>query len=240
MLVAIISDPHANLTALEAVLKDIDGYSCEAVICLGDLVGYGPDPNEVVTLVMQICVTTLVGNHDLAVLGALSIDAFTGPAKTAIEITRRVLSSESHEMLASLSATGTFEDLQLAHASPRNPVSEYVTDPMVAALCFQGAEFDFIAVGHTHVPAIFVLSDVDVDSAPLDGAPLPMGCRAILNPGSVGQPRDHDPRASWATWDSDAKAFTVHRVEYDIASTQRRMSSLGSPSTLIERLEYGY
>ena len=251
MILGIVSDPHANLFALQAVLDDVDHVSPDELLCLGDFVGYGPNPNEVVELLRERCRISLVGNHDLTVLGAPGIPRMNRVAEAAAEWTSKVITSESRSLLESLAPSASFRGIELAHASPRSPVTEYVLDAGTAEANFNEKDFRIAIVGHTHVPAAFWLVDGRIGlskfSSPRDGRAIafrapgePGAARVLLNPGSVGQPRDRDPRASWATFDLDTQEFVVRRVEYAIEKTQRAIQQAGLPEALAERLASGW
>lgn len=237
----VISDIHANLAALETVLEDAPDF--DEVWCLGDLVGYGPKPNECIERVRSLPHTSLAGNHDWAALGKLDLSSFNFVARAANEWTQEQLTSSSRTYLSGLSPSLQRGDFALAHASPREPVWEYIMDTTTARENFEHFPTPFCLVGHTHVPVLF---DLDEDSGRCEALlpPLPepvelAGRRAIINPGSVGQPRDGDPRASYALLDTDAMTWAFHRVVYPIEVTQKRMRARGLPRRLIDRLEIG-
>lgn len=242
MLLGIVSDPHANLAALEAVLDDVDHIRPDALICLGDFVGYGAEPNEVVSALKDRCLVSLVGNHDLAALGAVDVSDFNRQAAIAALWTRDQLTAASRAFLESLSPRGTAEGIELAHASMRDPVWEYVIDEEIARANFETASFEMLLVGHTHVPAVFSLAGSGVEGfAPAPEEPI--SCdpgRYILNPGGVGQPRDGDPRAAWATLDLSDQIFTLHRVDYPVARAQKAIRAAGLPGALADRLGEGW
>lgn len=240
MLLGFISDLHANLPALEAVLDDVDAQQLDALVCLGDLVGYGANPNEVVELASQRTEVSLSGNHDLAAIGSFDLDLFNPHAKASAEWSSEVLTPATISVLSSLRSHRELFGLFLAHASIRDPVSEYVSNPQVAGDNFASGDFDIAVVGHTHVPAVFALRGqfVTGERIPEGQADL-TGQRSIVNPGSVGQPRDGDPRASWATFDSRSEIFEVRRVEYDVRRAQEAIMRAGLPEFLATRLEEG-
>lgn len=242
MRVLIISDIHANLTAFEAVLADA-ANQWDKIWCLGDLIGYGPDPNECVALLRQFDHISLSGNHDWAVLDKLDIGTFNTEAQVAIRWTRDTITAETSDYLNELPPMLVDGDFTLAHASPRQPVWEYILDPLTAALNFDFFATPYCLVGHTHVPVWFEEHDIDeiVPHLPNYAAPLELGeTRLIINPGSVGQPRDSDPRAAYAILDTDKLTWQYHRVSYLVSQTQERMRKYGMPSRLINRLEYGW
>jgi diadenosine tetraphosphatase ApaH/serine/threonine PP2A family protein phosphatase len=237
----VISDIHANLAALEAVLDDAPEF--DEVWCLGDLVGYGAKPNECIERVRSLPHTSLAGNHDWAALGKLSLSSFNAIARAANEWTQRELTASSRTYLNGLSPSLQQGDFTLAHASPREPVWEYIMDANAAHRNFEHFPTPFCLVGHTHVPVLFTLNEGH-DRAETVLPPLPEPVelgpeRAIINPGSVGQPRDGDPRASYAILDKDEMTWEFRRVSYPIAITQERMRVKGLPQRLIDRLQVG-
>lgn len=242
MRVLVISDIHANLTAFQAVLADAEGL-WDKIWFLGDLIGYGPDPNECTALLREHDHIALSGNHDWAVLDKLDISSFNAEAKMAITWTRDTITPETRAYLDSLPSKLIAEPFTLAHASPRQPVWEYILDPYTAALNFDFFETVYCLVGHTHVPVWFEEEDVYqvVPRVPEYGQPMQLSSnRLIINPGSVGQPRDADPRACYALLDTDTLAWRYRRVVYDVGQTQARMRDHGMPARLVSRLEYGW
>ncbi|MDT8307198.1 MAG: metallophosphoesterase family protein [Anaerolineae bacterium] len=244
MRILIVSDIHANLAAFEAVLKASQG-EWEQMWFLGDLAGYGPDPNACGALLRAHDPLALTGNHDWAVLGKLSLNSFNFQARQVIEWTQAKLDEETRDYLAAQPAKVAQPPFLLAHASPRQPVWEYVLDNGTAAANLQELteETPICLVGHTHVPILFSATDGgDVRaSRPVYGKPIALsGARYLVNPGSVGQPRDGDPRAAYALLDTQEMTWEHRRVAYPIAETQRRMSKQGFPERLIVRLEYGW
>lgn len=243
----IISDIHSNLEALEAVLKDAEGQY-EAVICLGDLVGYGPDPNECVERIKRLpCLSCVAGNHDWAAIGKLGLEEFNTDARLATLWTQKVLNPNSADYLSNLPEKIVLEDkLTVVHGSPRYPIWEYVLTSMVALENFQYFDTPWCLVGHSHIPMIFALWEEN----PRTCALLPLnedqtfllepGFRYIINPGSVGQPRDGDPRASYALLDLDKGVLQLKRVFYPVNKTQDKMEEAGLPPRLIARLSFGW
>ncbi len=242
MRILIISDVHANLTALEAVLAEAGDI--DAVWCLGDLVGYGPDPNESVARVRGMPeLVCLLGNHDAAALGYIDTDTFNPDARTALEWTRNQLSPESTAFLKTLPEKTVVDLVTLAHGSPRQPVWEYLLDTRTATLSFNYFETPYCLVGHTHLPVMYHLPDEDRIAhlvVPDASMQLTLEPRAILNPGSVGQPRDRDPRAAYAIYQPDLNLWEFHRVPYDIPSVQQRMKENNLPERHIQRLAAGW
>jgi diadenosine tetraphosphatase ApaH/serine/threonine PP2A family protein phosphatase len=241
----VISDVHANLEALEAVLHDADEY--EGVLCLGDLIGYGPDPNAVVDCVRELPnLICLVGNHDLAALGEIDVSTFNAYAREAAEWTRDALRPDVKEYLAALSPREDADTFTLAHASPRNPVWEYLESLYQAGPNFGAFSSPYCLVGHTHVPRIFVEAGENGDEAihvvmpeADDVIDMSEGGRWIINPGGVGQPRNGDPRAAYGILDADAQTFVFRRVVYPVDVTQRKIRDAGLPSMLASRLRLG-
>jgi predicted phosphodiesterase len=242
MKILIISDIHANLTALEAVLADATGY--DAVWCLGDLIGYGPDPNECVETVRQLSeLTCLIGNHDAAVLDMIDANAFNAEARAVVNWTRSVLTPENHAFLASKPSKTIADEITLAHASPRYPIWEYLLDTYTARVNFEHFATNLCLVGHTHVPVIYHLPAGNGTASaqiPTPNTSFELPVRSIANPGSVGQPRDRDPRAAYVIFDSDRNLWDYRRIPYDIAAVQSRMQTLGLPDRHIRRLAAGW
>jgi len=240
MRILVFSDIHSNLNALEAVLAaagNVDAYWC-----LGDIVGYGPDPNECIARVRElpnlICVR---GNHDAATLGEVDQQTFNHEASLAITWTKRVLNAESQEFLLSLPERLIEKDVTIVHGSPRNPVWDYVMDYMTALRMFQFFDTRICLVGHTHVPAIWKESEKQQStSLVLDFKKTAILTKTILNPGSVGQPRDHDNRAAFAFFDPDESTWELRRVSYNIASVQERIKKSGLPWRHALRLQEGW
>ena len=240
MHVLVISDIHSNLTALEKVLSVAGKY--DAVWCLGDIVGYGPDPNECIAVVRDlpnlVCVR---GNHDAATLGEVDQHTFNHEASIAISWTKRVLSAQSQGFLLQLPETEKMDAVTLVHGSPRNPVWDYVMDYMTALRMFQFFDNQICMLGHTHVPAFWVENESNSKkNLVLDFQKKPIQGRVIVNPGSVGQPRDHDPRASFALFDTEKLTWELRRVEYDIESVQQRIKKAGLPWRHAMRLQEGW
>jgi diadenosine tetraphosphatase ApaH/serine/threonine PP2A family protein phosphatase len=239
--VAVFSDVHGNLRALEAVLAAIDADPPDELWCLGDLVGYGPKPNECCALVQARVSRCLAGNHDLAVRGTIDLADFTGDAGAAARWTREVLSAEALAYLESLEPRGYADGVALFHGSARDPVWEYVLTDESALATFRLTEEPLVLVGHSHVALEVELQDELPEGglAP-DGRELDLaGARWILNPGSVGQPRDGDPRAAYLVLDLEARRAAFRRVDYDIAQTQAEFREAGLPEMLALRLQLG-
>ena len=238
----IISDIHANLTALETVLKHAG--EVDRVWCLGDVVGYGPSPNECIARVKELPnLTCLLGNHDAAAIGQIDINTFNPEARISIEWLQGQLTEESLEFLKELPEKKNFDAATLAHGSPRQPVFEYLLDTQAATENFEHFETDFCFVGHTHLPVIFHLKNDDYIarlSVPPANKQNKLKVRTIVNPGSVGQPRDRDPRAAYGIFDPKKKTWDYRRVEYDIPAVQELMTEAGLPERHVLRLEGGW
>jgi diadenosine tetraphosphatase ApaH/serine/threonine PP2A family protein phosphatase len=237
----VISDIHANLAALEAVLADTPSY--DEVWCLGDIVGYGPKPNECVERLRELPHHSLAGNHDWAALGRIDLSTFNLDARVANAWTQSELTTVSRAFLETLPIQAEIDGFTLAHASPREPVWEYVLDARQAYANLDHFSTTFCLVGHSHVPVVFRANDdrrrCDTLLGPFSG-PLELGDeRAIINPGSVGQPRDGDARASYALLDTDAHTWEYRRVGYPVEITQELMRARGLPRRLVERLALG-
>ena len=238
MRVAVVSDIHGNLAALDAVLEAVDARAPEALWCLGDLVGYGARPNECCAAVRERAAVCLAGNHDLAVRGTIDLLDFSGDAGVAARWTRTVLDAENLDFLNGLDTQGRADGVELYHGSARDPVWEYVLSDDVAADTFARTEAPVLLVGHSHV-ALHASSRGRGGLAPA-GTRLELnGARHLLNPGSVGQPRDGDPRAAWLDLDLGARTATYERVQYDVARAQAEIREAGLPEPLARRLESG-
>lgn len=243
MRVLVISDIHSNLTALEAVLADA-GHVDETW-CLGDLVGYGPDPNGVIQRLREIPnFTCIPGNHDVAVLGQMADAVFNAEARKSLTWQKQHITPDNLEYLDGLSKEVIQRHgVSLAHGSPRDPVWEYILNTLSARLNFGSFATDFCFVGHTHLPCLFQLELAqDRISQYLfrDGQNMQLAPRAILNPGSVGQPRDRDPRAAYGIFNPETLVWEPHRVLYDVAAVQERIRAAGLPEKHAARLADGW
>ena len=243
MRLAIISDIHSNLPALEAVLEAVDGSVAEEVWCLGDLVGYGADPDACTRLVSERCELSLVGNHDLAVLGEIEVGAFSPAAADAVKWTQGVIAEETLAYLREQAPADEGREVGLYHASPRDPVWEYVLSVDQAAECLPLQSGRVSLIGHSHVTLFFVDPDGDAE---VRGAHAEAGTRLelgegrwLINPGSVGQPRDGDPRAAWLELDTEGWTATYRRTEYDIDRAATSIVEAGLPEHLAARLHVG-
>ncbi len=243
MRTAIISDIHGNLEALSAVLFDIESVNVDEIVCLGDVIGYGPNPNECINLVNKKCPIILLGNHDAAVLDSLSTQNFNINAKIAIEWTSEQLSEESRKFVENLPMSKIDTDKTYVHATPYEPrMWYYITSIEEAAFNFQFFDTTFCFVGHTHIPVtisldpekkIIVSQDGYLDFSEDDGS------HYLINVGSVGQPRDRNPKASYGIVDTEVSNFSLRRVEYDIEKCQAKMKKHKLPDFLITRLGEG-
>jgi len=241
---AVISDIHANLPALEAVLDAIGAAGVEEIWCLGDVVGYGAEPDACADLVRERCSLCLVGNHDLAVLGALDAAAFSEAAAEAVAWTRQNVADRTLETLRELEPAGRREGIALFHASPRDPVWEYVLSAEQADACLDAQPERVALIGHSHVSLFFVRPPSrpgEVRGAQAgDDTLLDLGGGSwLVNPGSVGQPRDGDPRAAWLELDSGEGTARFHRVRYDIERAAESIAAAGLPQRLADRLHIG-
>jgi len=241
MKVAVISDVHGNVQALEAVLAAIDELQVDEIWSLGDVVGYGADPVRCMEIVDERAVVSLAGNHDLVVAGTIDIDMFAHDARDAAEWSRTVLSQEQIDVLGARMPGGMREDVQMFHASIRDPVWEYIVDPRTAELCLERQRRPLCLVGHSHVQLLWGYEGGElVGGTVAAGATLAYGEGPyIVNPGSVGQPRDGDPRAGYAVVDTEQGTATWHRAEYDIRAAQGAIRDAGLPLRLAARLAEG-
>ena len=241
MRVAVVSDIHSNLHALEAVLAAIDQEAPDELWCLGDLVGYGPRPNECCAAIAERADICLAGNHDLAVRGTLDLEDFHGEAGLAATWTRGVLEPEWKELLDRLEPEGSAHGVALYHGSARDPVWEYVLSDDAALATLELTNAPLVLVGHSHVALQVVQSGDELEGGiARNGTELELGgVRALLNPGSVGQPRDGDPKAAYLLLDLAAQRASFRRVEYDIEQTRREMRNAGLPEMLAGRLSLG-
>jgi predicted phosphodiesterase len=244
--VAVISDIHSNRQAFEAVLEAVADSEASEIWCLGDLVGYGADPNACVDMARRHAAVCLAGNHDLAVAGQIPITDFSRGASVAAQWTQDVLEPENRAFLEGLSAEGREGDAQhevaLYHASPRDPVWEYVLSALLAELCITAQSARVCLIGHSHVALSFTRSDGNLATGEprRDGAELDIAYDEwLLNPGSVGQPRDGDPRAAWMLLDLEDWTVQYRRTEYDVAGAASAIRAARLPDSLAERLEYG-
>jgi diadenosine tetraphosphatase ApaH/serine/threonine PP2A family protein phosphatase len=241
MLYGIISDIHSNLEALNVVLNKL--YRVGMLVCLGDLVGYGPNPNECVEKVRGLKIPTVAGNHDKAVTGEMDVKWFNLNARDAVAWTQMVIFQENLDYLKSLPMVLEEDDFQCVHGSLRSPLEEYITSISEALPTFEKMTKPVCFVGHSHVPMFIAkMKNGNYDGRTLtDGEEILVDDyeKVIINVGGVGQPRDDDPRASYGIYDSKTRIFTLHRVEYNIKQVQEKMKKVNLPEPLITRLSFG-
>jgi predicted phosphodiesterase len=237
--IAVVSDIHGNLPALDAVLAQAG--SIDALWHLGDVVGYGPEPDAVVDRLASLGAIGVRGNHDAAACGGIEIDWFNADARTAMEWTRSVISEPTRAWLAALPQRRIESVFTLVHGSPRDPTWEYVTSAALARAGLSAISTEHGLHGHTHVPIAFTQVDGRMRTlAPRAGNTVALGGgRTLLNPGSVGQPRDRDPRASYLVLDLEAGTATWGRVAYDVEAVGAAMRAAGLPARLADRLRIG-
>jgi diadenosine tetraphosphatase ApaH/serine/threonine PP2A family protein phosphatase len=240
MRVAVLTDIHSNLPALEAVLDSIEKAGLETRWCLGDVVGYGAQPDDCARLTKEHCQLSLVGNHDLAVTGEIDTEVFSASAAAAVEWTRENCKPETLEFLKGLKPEAADQEVGLYHASPRDPVWEYVLAVDQARECMEEQSGRVSLIGHSHVALYFSDGDEASGGQAPEGHQIDLSeGRWLLNPGSVGQPRDGDPRAAWLELDTDEWKATYHRVEYEIDTAATAIREAGLPDLLADRLYVG-
>ena len=241
MRAAVISDVHGNLAALEIVLSAVDEAAPDELWCLGDLAGYGARPEECAATVLDRADICLCGNHDMVVTGVLPSRSFTHDAAAAATWAQQVMSAPTLDRLRTLEPSGERAGVALYHASARDPVWEYVIDERTAAANITASGRPLTLVGHSHVPLIYTAGGTrGTHGGYAMESTVELGDSThLLNPGSVGQPRDGDPRASFLLLDTDRGTATWRRLEYDIARTQREITEAGLPPTLAYRLAEG-
>jgi predicted phosphodiesterase len=239
MRLAVLSDIHANLAALDAVRDDMP--EVDQVWVLGDIVGYGPQPSEVIAALQEMGARSVMGNHDGAAIGTVDTAWFNPDAARAIAWTAEVIDDNARAYLATLPEVRRDGDLTAVHGSPRDPTWEYITGPSVAAANLAAFDTRLCLHGHTHIPVVFQADDGSVEVVPATpGAPIQVDAsRALLNPGSVGQPRDGNPAASYLLLETEGWRAEYRRVRYDIPRTQALMRQVDLPPRLVERLGYG-
>ena len=240
---AIIADIHANLAAFTAVLDDIKTRGgVEEVWCLGDVVGYGPDPHQCIELLRQYSHVCVAGNHDWAAIGKVDTSDFNPDAAAVCYWTGQQLTADDVKYLDNLPLVIDKGDFTLVHGSPRDPVWEYLLSTSSAKENFSYFQSQFCLVGHSHVPLVFEYNEAGacfIAEFPADAVLKLAKNRLIINPGGIGQPRDGDPKASYAIYDSGARSITHYRISYDIGATQSRMINYKLPMRLVARLSYG-
>jgi predicted phosphodiesterase len=242
MRVAIATDIHGNRQAFEAVIAAAEAAAADELWCLGDLVGYGADPDACVELAARHCTICLAGNHDLAVAGTLSLEEFSRGAALAARWTQETITQQTRDFLLSLQPQGTAENVGLYHASPRDPVWEYVLSALAAELCLDATPYRVSLIGHSHVALSFHRPEGEPATGSTRRADDLLDVSTgewLINPGSTGQPRDGDPRAAWLVLDTTAWTAEWRRAEYDIAGAQAAIRAARLPDSLAERLERG-
>ncbi len=242
MRVAIATDIHGNRQAFEAVIAAAETAGAEELWCLGDLVGYGAEPDACVSLAARHCTICLAGNHDLAVTGALSLEDFSRGAALAARWTQQAISAETRAFLEGLSPQGSAGDVGLYHASPRDAVWEYVLSTLAAELCLDATPYRVSLIGHSHVALSFHRFEGEPATGSTRRADEELDVATgewLINPGSAGQPRDGDPRAAWLMLDTSAWRVRWCRADYDIAAAQAAIRAARLPDSLAERLQYG-
>jgi predicted phosphodiesterase len=243
MRIALLSDVHGNLPALRSVLADVDAAGVDEIWCLGDLVGYGAEPDACVELARERCDLCLAGNHDLVVTGEIDIADFSAGAAAAARWTRETIGTEALAFLRSLGPADPEREPAVFHASPRDPIWEYVLSNWQAEECMEAMDARVGAIGHSHVALAFHRADRE---AVPEGSTMPAGSELdlsagdwIVNPGGVGQPRDGDPRAAWLLLDTESWLASWRRVEYPIDEAAAAICAAGLPSMLGQRLYAG-
>jgi predicted phosphodiesterase len=242
MKVAVVSDIHSNRQAFEAVLEAVADSDAAELWCLGDIVGYGADPDACVELVRRHVAVCLGGNHDMAVVGEIPLDEFSRGASIAAQWTREVIAPANRSFLAGLRPQGQEGEIGLYHASPRDPVWEYVLSALLAELCLDRETNRMCLIGHSHVASAFTrqAGESATGEPCREGFELDLSTGEwMLNPGSVGQPRDGDRRAAWLLLDLDGYEACYRRTRYDVAGAAAAIKAARLPNSLAERLEYG-
>jgi predicted phosphodiesterase len=241
MRLALISDIHANLEALTAVLGDIEKQKVDRILCLGDVIGYGSDPGPCLELVGGACEVRLMGNHESGALGTLSSDYYHTTARESADWTHRQMTDREMSMIAEYEMEHAFDSFHLVHSSPHEPGQwHYILRPEDAAKAFSRMKGQVCFFGHSHLPMIFAETEGGPPRVQVGHSFLPdHEGRYLVNVGSVGQPRDNDPRAAYVTFDDGEWEVTFHRIAYDVGTTQRKMAEAKLPQMLIDRLSVG-
>lgn len=240
---AIISDIHGNLEACEAVFADLTLQGCTKVLCLGDIIGYGANPRECIDLIRQKTDVCVAGNHDWGAVGNTELTYFNAAARSALEWAMRRLDAGSMQFLANLPLIHREKFFTIIHATPLEPKQwNYIFSEHEALVNLRVLDHQLCFVGHSHIPTVFMLTTAEdfdyvtsFETIPVEGVH-----RCIINVGSVGQPRDKNPRASYGILDTDQQVFTLRRVSYDIQKTQEKILAAGLPPVLAERLSFGW
>jgi len=239
----ILSDIHANLTALKAVLADAEPF--DQVWCLGDVVGYGPNPNACIESIQTLPgIQCIKGNHDAAIIGEIDIRAFNYEARASLAWLDAVLLPENRQWLMDQPDRLVLDDMTLVHGSPRNPIWEYILDKRAAWENMSAFETKICLVGHTHIPCLYQQDNLDALSVKVcymsPGEHFSIDVKSIINPGSVGQPRDHNPKASYIIFDDETEEWIYKRVNYDIEEVQKQIIAAGLPQRHASRLTVGW
>ncbi len=239
--IGVIADVHGNLPALDTVLAALNAVGVDQIVSCGDIVGYGPWPREVIARLRAVNVPSVQGNHDAAAGGVLPTDHFTAAARAAIDWIKARLTPEDGAFLAALPLTTVIAGMTVVHGSMRGPLWEYILDSWTAGESFRRLETDIGLFGHSHIQGGFTAAGSKVDTIdPRTGEiDIIPGMRYLINPGSVGQPRDGDPRAAYAIIDLDVPKVSYRRIAYDITTTQREINRVGLPRELADRLSVG-
>lgn len=239
-MIAVISDIHGNLEALEAVLEDAQRRHADTIVCLGDVVGYGADPNACVARVRSVAKATVLGNHDAAAINPSLAENFNDVAREAIDWTRKQLSPENLSFLETLPLEHVFDDLRFVHASPVEPSAwHYILTEQEAWNAFEACPEPVCFVGHSHVPLRVLIVDGRLEVAGEEVVRIGEDDRALINVGSVGQPRDGDWRASYALYDPRERRVVARRIEYDLPAASDKIRGVGLPEVLARRLTIG-
>ncbi|MBI5885564.1 MAG: metallophosphoesterase family protein [Deltaproteobacteria bacterium] len=241
---AIISDVHSNLEALNAVLAEIDSLAPDVIVCLGDIVGYNSNPNECIAILRGRAIPSVMGNHDDRAAGLDEPDDFNPLAEKALLWTREQLTPENKAYIEALPRSAIIDNAFLAMHGWVNDTDSYLNGTDDAAVNFSlmhelSVGINIAFFGHTHVPVVYVECGETVFAIHEDTVELEKGCSYLINPGSVGQPRNHDPHASFVIYDTEAGVITFHKVDYDIAATALKILEAGLPERLAERLRFG-
>lgn len=240
MRVAIFSDIHANLEALEAVLADAEANSCDSYVCLGDVVGYNADPAACLNRVRDMGCPVVKGNHDMDCGHDTSLEMMNSVAAEALQWTRDQLDADQRKWLARLRMVRQVEDFTIVHSTLDQPTSwNYVTNKFDAMANFTYQVSQVCFYGHTHVPRVFIRDHERVEEVPAESIQIQDGNKYFINTGSVGQPRDGDWRASYCIYDLSTRTITFRRLEYDIETTQKKILDAGLPESLAERIAHG-
>lgn len=240
MRIAVLSDIHGNSDAFLSVINAIKEIKPERIVILGDIVGYGAEPSTCLRLVRELTEDIVAGNHDYGVAELTPIDYFNHPARLAIEWTKKKLETNEIVFLRNLPLSFTFDNFLFLHSSPDEPSEwTYIFDDLEASRQFKYFTEKILFVGHTHIPVIWVENGNPIEIEPDKSVELEKGRRYIINVGSVGQPRDGNPKASFGVFDTYGWIYTGYRVEYDIESAYLKIKDAGLPLVLAQRLLIG-